>query len=92
MPYLDDGFGIVINISECKKASRFVRDSLEQAGFLINKEKSVFEPSQSLEWLELIWDSRTFSLTVPERKINETFSCLVKSLNLFPNLTARELA
>ena len=54
--YLDDGFGMSPNVDTCLKDSEFVRKSLLDAGFLINENKSIFIPVQSLEWLGIVWD------------------------------------
>jgi len=52
--YLDDGFGMTHSIQEANTLSKFVEQSLIDAGFLINEEKSIFEPVQSLEWLGIV--------------------------------------
>ena len=56
--YLDDGFGFGRDFNQCLNASTFVQNSLIQAGFLINQEKSIFKPSQTMEWLGLLRDSK----------------------------------
>lgn len=56
--YLNDGFGMAQTYDDCDKVSTFVRKSLLDAGFfLINEEKSISKPVQSLEWLGIIWDT-----------------------------------
>ena len=47
--YLDDGLLMAPSYDTCNLASTFVRDSLSQAGFHINFEKSVFIPTQDIE-------------------------------------------
>jgi hypothetical protein len=54
---LDDGLGMSLDYDSCFKDSFFIRKSLTEAGFLINVDKSVFTPAQSIEWLGIIWDS-----------------------------------
>jgi len=90
--YLDDGFGLAGGYLECKNKSDFVKLSLKQTGFLVNEGKSIFEPIQCLEWLGLIWDSKAFSLKIPERRISDTIESLEKLLKLFPYISARQLA
>ena len=90
--YLDDGFGFGRDSDQCLTASRFVHKSLTQAGLLINQEKSIFQPKQSLEWLGLLWDSGKFSLFIPQRRITDAQSTLKSLNNSFPRFTARELA
>ena len=55
----------------CSADAGFVRNSLEEAGIVINYDKSVWEPVQKLEWLGLFWDSEQFSLYIPDRRIND---------------------
>ena len=90
--YLDDGFGICASESQCIQDSEFVKNSLVQAGFLINEEKSIFYPVQCLEWLGINWNSKTFSLSIPDRRINDMRLSLNIILQSFPNITARNLA
>lgn len=90
--YLDDGLGMAKDEFECKNSSLLVKNSLIEAGFLINEEKSIFEPVQFLEWLGLIWNSSEFTITVPDRRINDTISLLTEILSIFPKFTARKLA
>ncbi|VDI11613.1 Hypothetical predicted protein [Mytilus galloprovincialis] len=47
--YLDDGFGISPDENTCYEQSSFVKRSLDDAGFLIKEEKSVFKPVTELE-------------------------------------------
>ena len=86
--YLDDGFDLAEGYLECKNKSDFVKLSLKQAGILVNEGKYIFEPVQSLEWLGLIWNSKAFSLKIPERRISDTIESLEKLLKLFPYISA----
>jgi hypothetical protein len=52
--YLDDGFGMPDSFEECQKDSFFVKQYLVDAGFFINEEKSIFVPTQKLEWLGIL--------------------------------------
>ncbi|XP_071160888.1 uncharacterized protein [Mytilus edulis] len=90
--YLDDGLGMDEGYKNCKDTSEFVKSSLKLAGFIVNEEKSIFEPVQCLEWLGLIWDSKDFTLKVPERRIKDTKNSLDIILKSFSNLNARMLA
>jgi hypothetical protein len=69
-----------------------VQGTLVQAGLLINSDKSIFQPTQRLEWLGLMWDSHTFSLSIPQRRIADTNDSILFLIDRFPNFTARELA
>ncbi|XP_063442628.1 uncharacterized protein LOC134722924 [Mytilus trossulus] len=90
--YLDDGLGMGKNKQEASECSSFVKTSLLEAGFLINREKSIFEPVQCLEWLGLVWNSSDFSISISDRRIENTLASLVDVLNNFPYFTARKLA
>ncbi|XP_071148392.1 uncharacterized protein [Mytilus edulis] len=80
------------NKQEASECSSFVKASLLEAGFLINMDKSIFEPVQCLEWLGLVWNSSEFSISISDRRIKNTLTSLVDVLNNFPNFTARKLA
>jgi hypothetical protein len=67
--YLDDGLGIGSSLRDCSQNSVFVRQSLIDAGFWINEDKSIFTPVQSLEWLCIVWNSLDYSLSIPDRRI-----------------------
>ncbi|VDI69108.1 Hypothetical predicted protein [Mytilus galloprovincialis] len=90
--YLDDGLGMSEGYSECQNISEFIKSSLELAEFLINEQKSIFDPVQRLEWLGLIWDSVNFSLAVSERRLNDAKESLDNILKKFPIISARQLA
>ena len=66
--------------------------NLSELGILINFEKSVFIPTNLIEWLGITWDSKHFSISVPPRRIENTVSCLQSVTSHFPKVTARELA
>lgn len=72
--------------------SDHVRDTLEKAGLLINFEKSVLQPVQCLEWLGLIWNSTSFFLSIPPRKVDDAVVSIKFLLDRFSLFTARELA
>ena len=89
--YLDDGFGMTQNFDDCKTDAKFVKESLQFAGFLINEEKSVFDPVQELEWLGIVWNSKDFYLNIPDRRVND-LAALHNALDNFCTLSARKLA
>ena len=49
--YLDDGIVSVKGEQQAINASAQVKIDLENAGFIINAEKSTWAPSQAVEWL-----------------------------------------
>ncbi|XP_071126919.1 uncharacterized protein [Mytilus edulis] len=90
--YLDDGFGMASDYELCRKDSDFVKKSLEEAGFVVNVEKSVFEPTQKLEWLGITWDSVQFCISIPERRLNDLLQSIDEILDRFLFFSARQLA
>ena len=48
--------GVVMTKNSCQKISKSIRKDLVSAGFIVNDEKSVWDPIQRLEWLGFIWD------------------------------------
>ena len=66
--YLDDGWGSESHLN-CKWVSDKVRSDLKLAGFVINSEKSIWDPCFELEWLGYHWNSEKGIITIPERKI-----------------------
>ena len=61
--FLDNRWGTNLNRQLCSADADFVRNSLENVGFVINYDKSIWEPIQKLEWLGMYWDSEQFSLS-----------------------------
>ena len=90
--YLDDELGIGSSLRDCSHNSVFVRQSLIDAGFLINEDKSIFTPVQSLEWLDIVWNSLDCSLSIPDRRIVDLVDALKYVLSKLPFITARLLA
>lgn len=90
--YLDDGFGMASSSELCLQLSNFVKKSLSDAGFLINVEKSIFCPTQQLEWLGILWNSNAFSISIPDRRVNDLLQSINHLINIFPAFSARLLA
>ncbi|XP_052103318.1 uncharacterized protein LOC127736766 [Mytilus californianus] len=90
--YLDDVFGMASDYELCRKDSDFVKKSLKETGFLVNIEKSVFEPTQKLEWLGITWDSAQFCISIPERRLNDLLQSIDEILDRFLFFSARQLA
>ena len=47
-----------------------MRGDLESAGFVVNIEKSQWDPSHNIEWLGFLIDLPTGKFSVPSDKIN----------------------
>ena len=71
---------------------KFCQDSLLNAVFLLNYDKSIFKPVKSMEWLGIIWNSHNFTLSIPERRVNDMLSSLNCIFETFPRITASTLA
>lgn len=88
--YLDDGAGFENSYKKCKENSYFVKNSLYQAGFLENIEKSSWEPSKILTWLGFTLNCNNNSIQVTEDRISSIIllvqsllnSCYTSSRNL----------
>jgi hypothetical protein len=90
--FLDDGWGINKSFEHALCGAKFVISTLLTAGFLINKEKSVFIPVQRFEWLGFIWDLQHGTLKIPDRRIENVLSCIMTIKSSFPSVTVRKLA
>jgi len=63
--YLDDWIIWAPSCILCLQALQTVCRVIQKYAFIINQEKSVFVPTQVIQWLGLIWDSRSQSLSLP---------------------------
>lgn len=45
-----------------------------------------------LEWLGMLWNTKMFCLSIPERRMQDCKSTLADIFRRFPKLTARQLA
>ena len=52
----------------------------------------ILTQSSVLEWLDLIWDAKSFTLSIHERRINGARESLENILKLFPDISARQSA
>ena len=89
--YLDDGFAISSSFSDCLAKAGFVKDSLLKAGFIPNKEKSVWQPTNTCDWLGVILDTKECSLCIPEGRISSLLSSLKEVQKTFPLASPRKL-
>ena len=89
--YLADGIVAVKGIHEALEESHRIKSELEDAGFLVNVEKSQWEPSCKIEWLGFQIDLDKGEFTVLKHKICSLNSQLleVSRANL---VTARQHA
>ena len=62
------------------------------AGFFINFEKSIWEPTRRLTWLGFDWDVEKLTLSIPDRKIHNFKLEICSLLSKLNNISARLLA
>jgi hypothetical protein len=89
--YLDDGW-CCLNPENCYKISNSIRQVLKIAGFVVNEENSVWEPSYKLEWLGFVWDLKIGRVEIPDRKMAHFKEKLNYVLKNPDRVIARKLA
>ena len=67
--YIDDGIIVAPSFEKASLHSQFIRMSLEEAGFLVNEEKSQWEPRQCVCWLGFVIDLERSAIAIPVDKI-----------------------
>ena len=80
--FLDDGWGIERDRQACSSIAKEVKSDLGEAGFITNDEKSIWKPSQRIDWLGLTWDSALGTIEIVHRrfaKILATIDSIVDS-------------
>ena len=80
--FLDDGIGGSPDYASCLVHSRLCRSDLESAGFFVNLQKSVCEPSQVGTWLCFHLDFGLNFITVPLPKITKLQESISRILAL----------
>ena len=69
-----------------------VRSSLISCGFLINEEKSQWEPVQKIIWLGIEFSSRESVFRIPDNRVNSVIGKIELAINDLPYTSARKLA
>ena len=90
--FLDDGWGTNYDKQMCQRDSDFVKNSLISSGFLISDEKSIWTPTQNLEWIGYLWNSSEFSISIPDKRIINLIETIDDIFSKLPNVSARKLA
>ncbi|VDI24929.1 Hypothetical predicted protein [Mytilus galloprovincialis] len=81
----DDGFGLADNENTCKMHSDLVKSDLIASGFVPNRDKCHWTPTQKLEWLGFIWNLDICKLNIPDRKKND----LIELVNIILNSSCK---
>ncbi len=89
--YIDDSYLQGDTTSECQNNVVQTKDLLSQAGFLVHPDKSVFVPTQRLEFLGFLLDSSLMQVMLTPHKVNKLKLSCLKVLKK-PHLTVRELS
>lgn len=72
----DDGLGGGVSIVKAKINSLIVHANLTEYGFLINEDKSLWEPSQKITWLGTVFDTDRGFISVTESQISKLKSSI----------------
>ena len=67
--YLDDGLCAMSGEANVLEASALVQSTLSQAGFVAHATKSIWKPTQRLQWLGFVVDLSDGQIEVPEDRI-----------------------
>ena len=88
--FLDDGRATVPDKEGCRIKAQAVRGDLSNAGFVINEEKALWEPTQVLDWLGITWNSLLGTLKIVD---HTTHYCTIdRIIEADFRVSARELA
>ncbi|XP_067041129.1 uncharacterized protein [Acropora muricata] len=74
--FLDDGLGGGVSIPKAKINSLIVHADLTRYGFLINEDKSLWEPVQNITWLGTVFDTDRGFISVTESRISKLKSSI----------------
>ena len=88
--FLDDGLGVGSSYKMALFHSNFVKKSLQNAGFIINEEKSVWKSSQTLISLGIRMNLKNVFYCIPTEKLSVIKNSIVLLIERLPH-TTREL-
>ena len=89
--YLDDGIGVADSLGKGREISQFVRSSIEDSGFIVNEEKSTWDPVQQLVWLGLVIRTHPFTLSITQKRMDKLFA-RIDSLSQQTKASARQIS
>ena len=90
--YLDDGAGCEKDFASTQSCSDTVRSDLVKAGLVANCDKSIWIPTQCLDWLGISWDLLNATLTIPQPRDDRLLSALGVFKDKLPFVTPRFIA
>ena len=85
-------WAVVKDKESCRIKAQSVRRDLRSAGFVINEEKLVWEPTQVLDWLGISWNSLSGTLKIVDRRIIKINNTINRIIGAEFKQSARELA
>jgi len=88
--FLDDGRATVPDKEGCRIKAQAVRGDLSNAGFVINEEKALWEPTQVLDWLGITWNSLLGTLKIVDHTSH--YCTIDRIIEADFRVSARELA
>ena len=88
--FLDDFLLLAESPEELNRISALVLDLFKRLGFSINKEKSITTPSQSLEYLGVLFLLKSQQLALPQEKVAKV-SRLCKEMSQRSHASRRQL-
>ena len=71
--------------------SHWVRSSIEDSGFIVNEEKSTWDPVQQLVWLGLVIRTHPFTLSITQKRMDKLFA-RINSLSQQTKASARQIS
>ena len=89
--YTDDGTAASRSFEVAKTAGELIKNDLVSEGFVINAEKSDFNPKTKGKWLGTIVDTIEMTFTVPSEKIKKLLAD-IKNILMQNVSTPKQLA
>ena len=89
--FIDDGLGSSDTV-QSNIHSLVVQKSLTEAGFVINTQKSIWQPQRELTWLGVNINAHKLCFSIPQTRMESIFFSLEKIIKNLPYTTARKLA
>lgn len=74
--FLDDGWSIADDYNSANIIASRVRSDIRLAGFITNSEKSIWEPTQIITWLGLVWNSTLGTISITPRRGQGIVDCV----------------
>ena len=90
--YIDDGLGASPSLDLAVEEAEFLRNSLNQCGFIINSKKSVWQPQKELIWLEIKINLINSRFTIPESRILSIMESIQVTIKNLQYTIARNLS